>query len=250
MPRIEPTARIANGGAMRAAASISIAPAPNISASRSETCSLHSPEAHSDQLRPSEDLFLFSYIVVLRSVALDRSTPGPPKSARYAAEVELTPVVPIVPRSTVSPHVPRDRRHLRTAPFARTGSEVPGWHHGARRPTYAPLGIRRWARSFPGMNGCVLRTARSIAVVLGLGLSLSAAGSVAGSAMAADLAPHRALYTLSLERNDGGSGVTGASGTMAYELGETCDAWPVEQRYRLKMGYSESPDVTIASSLE
>jgi hypothetical protein len=96
------------------------------------------------------------------------------------------------------------------------------------------------------MNGCVLRTARSMAVVLGLGFSLSAAGS----ATAADLAPHRALYTLNLERGDGGSGVTGSSGTMAYELGETCDAWTVEQRYRLKMGYSESPDVTIASSLE
>src|SRR3954447_8751085 len=62
MPRIEPTARIANGGAMRAAASISIAPAPNISASRSEICSDHSPDAQSDQLRPSEDLFLFSYM--------------------------------------------------------------------------------------------------------------------------------------------------------------------------------------------
>ena len=86
------------------------------------------------------------------------------------------------------------------------------------------------------MNGCVLRIVRPIAVVLGLGLSLS---SVAGSATAADLAPHRALYTLSLERNDGGSGVTAASGTMAYELGETCEAWTVEQRYRLKMGYSE-----------
>ena len=96
------------------------------------------------------------------------------------------------------------------------------------------------------MDGCVLRTVRSIAVVLGPGLSLS----LAGSAMAADLAPHRALYTLSLERNDGGSGVTGASGTMAYELGDTCEVWTVEQRYRLKMGYSESPDVTIASSLE
>src|ERR1051325_766742 len=91
MPRIEPIARIANGGAIRAAASISIAPAPNISASRIEICSVHSPapEAHSDQLRPSEDLFSFSYIVVLRSVALDRSTPGSQKNARCAAPVEL-----------------------------------------------------------------------------------------------------------------------------------------------------------------
>lgn len=92
------------------------------------------------------------------------------------------------------------------------------------------------------MNRCVLRAARSMAAVLGL--------SIAGPATAADLAPHRALYTLGLERSDGSSGVTAASGTMAYELGETCDTWNVEQRYRLKMGYSESPDVTIASSLE
>jgi hypothetical protein len=73
--------------------------------------------------------------------------------------------------------------------------------------------------------------------------------AIAGSAIAADLASHRALYTLSLERSDADSGVTGASGTMAYEMGETCDMWTVEQRYRLKMGYAESPDVTIASSL-
>lgn len=92
------------------------------------------------------------------------------------------------------------------------------------------------------MNGCALQTVRSMAVVLGL--------SVAGTAAAADLAPHRALYTLSLERSDGGSGVTGVSGTMAYELGETCVAWAVDQRYRLKMGYSEAPDLTVASSLE
>src|ERR1044071_3792278 len=88
MPRIEPTARIAKGGAIRAAASISIAPAPNISASRSEICSFHSPEAHSDQLRPSEDLFRLSYIAVLRSVALDPSTSGPEKSAGCPAPVE------------------------------------------------------------------------------------------------------------------------------------------------------------------
>ena len=92
------------------------------------------------------------------------------------------------------------------------------------------------------MNGRVLWAARSMAIVLGL--------SGAGAAAAADLAPHRALYSLSLERNEGDSGVTGASGTMAYELSETCDVWTVEQRYRLKMGYSESPDVSIASSLE
>lgn len=96
------------------------------------------------------------------------------------------------------------------------------------------------------MKRCLLRIARPIAVVLGVSVGGLSATS---TAMAADLASHRALYTLSLERSDGESGVTAANGTMAYELGETCDAWTVEQRYRLKMGYSESPDVTIASSL-
>src|SRR5215211_4840957 len=96
------------------------------------------------------------------------------------------------------------------------------------------------------MKRCMLRMARPMAVILGM----TEAGLSAGSAMAAELATHRALYTLSLERGGGDSGVTGASGTMAYELGDTCEAWTVEQRYRLKMGYSESPDVTIASSLE
>jgi hypothetical protein len=53
---------------------------------------------------------------------------------------------------------------------------------------------------------------------------------------------------MSLGRASSDSGVTGASGTMAYQWGETCDGWPVEQRYRLKMGYAESSDVNIASN--
>jgi len=70
----------------------------------------------------------------------------------------------------------------------------------------------------------------------------------AGSAAAADIAAHRALYTITLSRASTDAGVTGATGTMSYQWGETCDGWTVEQRYRLKMGYSESPDVTIASN--
>lgn len=81
---------------------------------------------------------------------------------------------------------------------------------------------------------------RPAAVALGL--------VIAGSAGAAEIAPHRALYTITLSRASSDAGVTGASGTMAYQWGEACDGWTVEQRYRLKMGYSESPDVSIASN--
>ena len=65
---------------------------------------------------------------------------------------------------------------------------------------------------------------------------------------AAEIMPHRALYQMSLGRASGDAGVTGASGTMAYQWGEACDGWTIEQRYRLKMGYAESPDVSISSN--
>src|SRR5690348_5612712 len=74
-------------------------------------------------------------------------------------------------------------------------------------------------------------------------LALLAVGLVPAAAGAADIMPHRALYTMSLSRAGGDAGVTGASGTMAYQWGEVCDGWTVEQRYRLKMAYSESEDV-------
>lgn len=70
------------------------------------------------------------------------------------------------------------------------------------------------------------------------------------SAMAsgAEIAPHRALYTMSLGTTRNDSGVIDARGTMDYEWGETCDGWTIEQRYRLKMRYAESQDVDIVSS--
>jgi hypothetical protein len=70
----------------------------------------------------------------------------------------------------------------------------------------------------------------------------------APSASGAEIAPHRALYAMTLgsARND--SGVVDARGTMDYEWGETCDGWTIEQRYRLKMRYAEAADVDIISS--
>ena len=78
--------------------------------------------------------------------------------------------------------------------------------------------------------------------------AIAALALAAGTAGAAEIAPHRALYTMSLGPTHGDGGVTAASGTMAYQWGESCDGWTVEQRYRLKMGYAESPDVSISSN--
>jgi len=70
----------------------------------------------------------------------------------------------------------------------------------------------------------------------------------AALANAAEIAPHRALYTMMMGATRNDSGVLDARGAMDYEWGETCDGWTIEQRYRLKMRYAETPDVDIVSS--
>src|SRR5215468_5117429 len=78
--------------------------------------------------------------------------------------------------------------------------------------------------------------------------AIAAMGALATPAAAAEIAPHRALYTMLLGNARNDSGVVDARGTMDYEWGETCDGWTIEQRYRLKMRYAETSDVDIVSS--
>ncbi len=73
-------------------------------------------------------------------------------------------------------------------------------------------------------------------VVLAVGLiALPGIVPVAGGA---EIAVHRALYSMSLGSTRNDSGVVDAHGAMAYEWGETCDGWTVEQRYKLRMQYA------------
>ncbi len=68
-------------------------------------------------------------------------------------------------------------------------------------------------------------------------------------ARAADIDPHRALYSLTLGSSKMASGVLGATGAMYYEWGETCDGWTVEQRFRLRISYAESGSSELSSTL-
>jgi len=63
-----------------------------------------------------------------------------------------------------------------------------------------------------------------------------------------NISAHRALYTMTLGTSRTDSGVIGAQGAMAYQWGETCDGWTVEQRYKLRISYAESQDVSIDSN--
>lgn len=87
--------------------------------------------------------------------------------------------------------------------------------------------------------------ANSRSVALAAGLFLAWAGLAQGT----EISPHRALYSLSLESSKAGSGVVDASGAMIYEWGETCDAWTVQQRFRLRLVYEDTDPVELSSTL-
>lgn len=82
-----------------------------------------------------------------------------------------------------------------------------------------------------------------------LGFALAMACAVAETASAVEIAPHRALYALSLESSKPGSGVLGATGTMLYEWGEACDAWTVKQDFDLNLAYEDTDQVKLGSSM-
>jgi hypothetical protein len=71
----------------------------------------------------------------------------------------------------------------------------------------------------------------------------------AAAAPAAEIAPHRALYSLNLAKTNSAGGVVGATGAMVYEWGETCTGWTVQQRFRLRLEYAEQDNVEVSSNL-
>ena len=74
-----------------------------------------------------------------------------------------------------------------------------------------------------------------------------------GTAFAAPPPPlnvsmHRALYTMSLDSADTTSGVDGASGSLYYEWGDSCDGWTIQQRYKLWIHYRQDQPVELTSN--
>lgn len=87
-----------------------------------------------------------------------------------------------------------------------------------------------------------VRLVRVFLLALGLAFVLD------GGAGAVDIAPHRALYSMSLGAAKQNSGVLAARGSMVFQWGETCDGWTVEQRYKLRMQYAADGEIEIASN--
>lgn len=89
----------------------------------------------------------------------------------------------------------------------------------------------------------MLRIAAGAVVALFLGL----AGAEAAGA--GTVAPHRALYDLSLASARASGGVVGVQGRMLFEWGDACDGWTVNQRYRMRLSQAQEDEVEIVSSL-
>ena len=70
--------------------------------------------------------------------------------------------------------------------------------------------------------------------------------AAAPPAQAADLAAHRAIYKLKLDRAKNGD-VSGASGTMAYEVQDACDGWATRQRLQMTITNRDGQDVQMQS---
>jgi hypothetical protein len=64
-----------------------------------------------------------------------------------------------------------------------------------------------------------------------------------GLAGGAELIPHHAFYELHLGKKRGQSNIVDASGGMAIEVSETCDAWLSKQRLRLRIVRDEGEEV-------
>jgi len=61
------------------------------------------------------------------------------------------------------------------------------------------------------------------------------------------LAPHQALYKITMTRNRSGTGLSAASGTVTFGLRDLCDGWTMEQNMRLRLSYAEGDDTEITS---
>ena len=60
--------------------------------------------------------------------------------------------------------------------------------------------------------------------------------------------PHRAIYRLSLLTARNSSPVVDATGRMMFQWTDACDAWAVEQHFRLNFLYAEGDEVTMTTN--
>ena len=64
-----------------------------------------------------------------------------------------------------------------------------------------------------------------------------------------EIAPHRAVYTMSLGTAKNGSPVTDVTGQMTFEWGDACDGWAVQQHMQLRFNYAQGTESTVKTDV-
>ncbi len=87
--------------------------------------------------------------------------------------------------------------------------------------------------------------ARRVIAFLALAACASLARPAPAPAAAIELAGHKAVYDLTLDKVRGD--VTGAGGTMSYEVVDACDGWAVHQRLNMTITNRDGQDIEMVS---
>ncbi len=81
---------------------------------------------------------------------------------------------------------------------------------------------------------------RTLAVAIPLFAVVPSAGAQSAAPLRDIIAPHRAVYDISLARSDEGSGVSSANGRMVFEItGSACEGYRMRQRMVVNIGDEE-----------
>lgn len=90
-----------------------------------------------------------------------------------------------------------------------------------------------------------------VAVRLSVALALAPVGAMVPlAAHAVEIAPHQAIYEMSLGDIQVGTEVNDVSGRMLFRWSDVCEGWEIEQRYVLEFTYSEGASISISSAYE
>lgn len=67
-------------------------------------------------------------------------------------------------------------------------------------------------------------------------------------ALSAGLAPHKALYDVSLIEAESGSQIVNVDGAMAYEWNASCEGWVSDHHFNLVYEYADNPAMSMKST--
>lgn len=79
---------------------------------------------------------------------------------------------------------------------------------------------------------------------------LAAAWLATAPAEAAQIVPHRAVYSLSLTTTDPGSEIGNAVGDLVFEVDDLCDAWSSLTEMRFQVLYDDGTEVRFGTSIK